>query len=117
MLTLLILRILMIPQLQTLHIRDHQEDMHQEFTDYLSEKFAIRKISTHQKPLKRQIWESVCVSNARFNLLKKKDVYNCCRLLKLITEVWKNKNKENSENREVKSRKKIRYLPIGKPKI
>ena len=80
----------------------------------LTRDFAIKKISQHKKSMERQLWESVQIANAKFNILYVKETYNRCRIPAIHTEDWKIKNQSKEENGE-KKQKKARFIPLKAP--
>ena len=59
--------------------------------------------------MERQLWESVQIANAKFNILNVKETYNRCRILAIYIEDWKMKNQSKEENGETKQ-KKARFI-------
>ena len=64
--------------------------------------------------MERQLWESVQIANAKFNILYVKETYNRCRIPAIHTEDWKIKNQSKEENGETKQ-KKARFIPLKAP--
>ena len=64
--------------------------------------------------MERQLWESVQIANAKFNILNVKETYNRCRIPAIHTEDWKIKNQSKEENGETKQ-KKARFIPLKAP--
>ena len=61
-----------------------------------------------------QLWETICISNAKFNVLNVKDSYNRCRVPTIHTEDWKKNNRKAEENGLTKL-KNSRFLPAERP--
>ena len=64
--------------------------------------------------MERQLWESVQIANAKFNILNVKETYNRCRIPAIHTEDWKIKNQSKEENGKTKQ-KKARFIPLKAP--
>ena len=90
------------------HIRDHKESEHAEEEDLVNQ-FAIRILSSHTKPMERQLNETVQISNTKCNLLNKKDTYNHCRVPTMVTEGSKEPHRKNDDENRTSNTTKKRY--------
>ena len=72
------------------HMRDHHWEDHAELED-MSVSCVIKVYSRHDKPLERQLQETVRTTNARFKVLNSKTEYNRYRIPTIQVEQWKSK--------------------------